>query len=176
VTQAARADGTISLPKGGGALQAIGEAFTADLHTGTGNVRVPLGIPPGRNGLTPALDLAYSSGHGQSPFCLGWRVSVSEIARKTAKGVPTYDDTRDVFMLSEADELVAVRSAPTETHYRPATEGNFARIVHDRSGGSNRWRVLARDGTVSHYEAALVDPSNQAALADPSSASRIFAW
>ncbi len=32
----------ISLPKGGGALHGIGEKFSPDLHTGTGNITVPI--------------------------------------------------------------------------------------------------------------------------------------
>ncbi len=43
----------ISLPKGGGALHGIGEKFSPDLHTGTGNFTVPIALPPGRNGFQP---------------------------------------------------------------------------------------------------------------------------
>jgi len=43
----------ISLPKGGGALSGIGETFQPDLQTGTGNLTVPIELPPGRNGLAP---------------------------------------------------------------------------------------------------------------------------
>ena len=32
----------IALPKGGGALSGIGEKFSPDLHTGTGNFSVPI--------------------------------------------------------------------------------------------------------------------------------------
>jgi hypothetical protein len=32
---------TISIPQGGGALQGIGETFSPDLHTGTGNFSLP---------------------------------------------------------------------------------------------------------------------------------------
>jgi len=52
----------ISLPKGGGALNGIGEKFGPDLHTGTGNFTVPIAIPPGRNGFQPELNLVYSTG------------------------------------------------------------------------------------------------------------------
>jgi hypothetical protein len=45
----------ITLPSGGGALQGIGETFSPDLFTGTGNFTVPLGLPPGRNGFQPQL-------------------------------------------------------------------------------------------------------------------------
>ena len=53
---------TIALPKGGGALHGIGEKFSPDLHTGTGNFSVPIAVPPGRNGFQPQLNLVYSTG------------------------------------------------------------------------------------------------------------------
>ena len=53
----------ISLPQGGGALNAIGETFNPDLQTGTGNLTVPIELPPGRNGLSPKLSLDYSTGN-----------------------------------------------------------------------------------------------------------------
>jgi hypothetical protein len=66
----------ISLPNGGGALQGIGETFAPDLFTGTGNFTVPIALPPGRNGFQPELSLVYSTGNGNSPFGLGWSLSV----------------------------------------------------------------------------------------------------
>ena len=36
----------ISLPKGGGAQHGLGEKFSPDLHTGTGNFTVPIALPP----------------------------------------------------------------------------------------------------------------------------------
>ncbi len=52
---------TISTPQGGGALHGIGETFSPDLHTGTGNFTVPIAMPPGRNGFQPQLSLIYST-------------------------------------------------------------------------------------------------------------------
>lgn len=90
----------ISLPKGGGALSGIGETFSPDLFTGTGNFTVPLSLPPGRNGFQPELKLVYSTGNGNGPFGLDWSLSVPGVSRKTAKGVPVYDNTKDTFVLS----------------------------------------------------------------------------
>ena len=73
-----------SLPSGGGALQGMGEKFAPDLHTGTGNFTVPISLPAGRNGFQPELSLVYSSGYGNSPFGLGWSMSVPSISRKTS--------------------------------------------------------------------------------------------
>src|SRR5215470_18616420 len=105
---------TIALPKGGGALHGIGEKFSPDLHTGTGNFTVPIALPPGRNGFQPQLNLVYSTGNGNGPFGLGWSLGVPGITRKTAKGIPRYRDQaaaladRDTFILSGAEDLVFV--------------------------------------------------------------------
>src|SRR5216117_4362949 len=102
----------ISLPKGGGALHGIGEKFSPDLQTGTGNFTVPIALPPGRNGFQPQLNLVYSTGNGNGIFGLGWSLSVPGVARMTSKGIPEYkdggdafDSGRDVFILSGAEDL-----------------------------------------------------------------------
>jgi hypothetical protein len=92
--------GTAELPKGGGAVRGLGEKFAPDLHTGTGACSVPIDLPPGRAGLQPSLTLAYNSGSGNGPFGLGWSLGVPGITRQTSRGLPTYDDERDVFVLS----------------------------------------------------------------------------
>src|SRR5215210_38540 len=137
----------ISSPKGGGALQGIGEKFSPDLHTGTGNFTVPITLPPGRNGFQPQLKLVYSTGNGNGAFGLGWTLSVPGVGRKTSEGIPVYDDSKDTFVLSGAEDLVPVPGAPDgATRYRPRTEGLFARIDHHRSALDNYWEVRSKDG------------------------------
>ena len=75
----------ISLPKGGGAMSGIGEKFSAELHTGTGNFTIPIALPPGRSGFQPHLNLGYSTGNGNGPFGLGWSASIPGISRKVAR-------------------------------------------------------------------------------------------
>lgn len=118
----------ISLPKGGGALNGIGEKFSPDLHTGTGNFTVPIAVPSGRNGFQPQLNLVYSTGNGNGVFGLGWGLSIPGVSRQTSKGIPRYDDAKDVFVLSGAEDLVAVEQQPGVTRYQPRTEGLFAKI------------------------------------------------
>src|SRR6266516_6028280 len=102
----------ISLPQGGGALKGIGEKFSPDLHTGTGNFTVPIALPPGRNGFQPQLSLVYSTGNGNGPFGLGWSLSIPGVSRKTSHGVPRYQDSaphldeHDTFILSGTEDLV----------------------------------------------------------------------
>lgn len=174
-------DQVISLPKGGGALKGIGEKFSPDLFTGTGNFSVPITVPPGRNGFQPELTLAYSTGHGNGPLGLGWALSIPGISRKTAKGVPKYDDEADIFILSGAEDLVPVEHAEGITRYRPRTEGLFARIERHHANGTHYWKVFSKDGLTSEYgtepflqnAAASGEPNR---IADPNNRSKIFAW
>src|SRR6266516_2393564 len=183
----------ISLPQGGGALKGIGEKFSPDLHTGTGNFTVPIAFPPGRNGFQPQLSLVYSTGNGNGPFGLGWSLSVPGVSRKTSKGVPQYkdggdafDSERDVFILSGAEDLVPVPVEPSAVYeaYAPRTEGLFARIRHHRTVQptlNDYWSVDSRDGLVSTYgtpRPATADPTwrDLAIIANPDDATHIFAW
>jgi len=95
----------ISHPHGGGAIKGLGDSFSPDLHTGTGNLSVPIAIPPARNKLQPDLSLVYSTGHGNGPFGLGWALSIPRIARDTSNGIPIYSDVDDVFLLSRTERL-----------------------------------------------------------------------
>src|SRR3989440_10414136 len=134
----------ISLPKGGGAMHGIGEKFSPDLHTGTGNFTVPITLPPGRNGFQPQLNLVYSTGTGNGPFGLGWSLSIPGVSRKTSKGVPRYDDAQDTFILSGAEDLVPVAGGSGARRYRLRTEGLFAHIDHYRDAQNDYWKVRSK--------------------------------
>jgi RHS repeat-associated protein len=167
----------ISLPKGGGALQGIGEKFAPDLHTGTGNFTVPIALPPGRNGFQPQLSLVYSTGNGNGSFGLGWSLSVPGVSRKTSQGIPRYDDTRDTFVLSGAEDLVPVPGGSAgATRYRPRTEGLFARIERRLDAKNDYWEVRSKDGLISHYGTPEMRSHDDAAVADPTDRTKVFAW
>ncbi|HEU5423279.1 MAG TPA: SpvB/TcaC N-terminal domain-containing protein, partial [Nitrolancea sp.] len=180
-TKAATSSPAIALPKGGGALTGIGETFSPDLHTGTGNFSVPIALPPGRHGFQPELSLRYSSGSGNGPFGLGWGLNMPSISRKTSRGLPRYDEAIDTFIFAGAEDLVPVASMPTCTYYRPRTEGLFARIMHVHSADDNYWEVRTTDGRVDLYgtprpttaPATWRDP---ASVADPDRPEHIFTW
>lgn len=170
----------ISLPRGGGAVRGIGETFTADAQTGTGNHTIPLVVPDGRRGIAPSLQLAYSTGSGNGHLGLGWTLSVPGISRKTSRGAPSYDDDRDVFVLSGAEDLIVVGPVADGIRYRPRTESGFATIVHHSGDGQDHWTVTGTDGLMSRYgsvrppdAAGWHDP---ATIIDPDAAHHVFAW
>ncbi|MDN3249777.1 MULTISPECIES: SpvB/TcaC N-terminal domain-containing protein [unclassified Streptomyces] len=171
----------ITQPSGGGAVQGLGETFTPDLHTGTGNFTVPLAIPPGRKGFQPQLSLVYSTGNGNGPFGWGWSLGLPGISRQTSRGVPLYRP-EGPFVLSSAEELVAVSgSRPSRVRFRPRTEGLFARIDHAAGPTGDYWEVIGKDGTSSWYgtplpAAAPTNWSDPAVVADPEHRDHVFAW
>jgi hypothetical protein len=102
-----------SLPEGGGAIHGVGEKFSANPVTGAASLQIPLAIGPGRAAFQPDLALSYDSGACNGPFGHGFHLSVPQIARKTDKGLPRYEDRvdSDVFLLSGAEGLVPKRLA-----------------------------------------------------------------
>jgi Salmonella virulence plasmid 65kDa B protein len=113
---------------------------------------VPRSLPAGRNGFQPHLDLVYSTGYGNGSFGLGWTLSVPGIiSEPIRKGVPHYDDQRDLFVLSgRGPGLPPVKSA-SATPYRPRTEGLFARIHRHHDRENDYWQVETKDGLRSEY-------------------------
>ena len=83
---------TVSLPKGPGSIEGLGESFQPMLNTGTARYSVKMKLPAGVNGHTPAVSLSYDSGHGDSPLGIGWSFEPGSVSRQTDKGIPRYVD------------------------------------------------------------------------------------
>jgi hypothetical protein len=159
-------DRVLALPKGGGAQQAIGETFTPDLFTGTGNASIALLLPPGRNGLAPSLSLNYSSGNGNGLFGVGWTIAIPQVVRRTVQGVPRYDEN-DQF-IAGGDTLVP----RGDGSFVPRTDAQFSRI--DRCG--ENWRIRTREGDTSSFGDHGPGVDEVGVIADPAKPERIFAW
>jgi RHS repeat-associated protein len=175
----------ISLPKGGGALRGLGEKFATNPVTGTASLSVPIAVAPGRSGFQPQLTLSYDSGAGNGPFGFGWHLDLAQITRKTSLGLPRYADEydSDTFIISGAEDLVPVRTAPVQRvlgpdafsvrRYRPRIEADFTRIerwTHAQTGRCH-WRTISRDNVTTIYGF-----DEAARIADPQDATRIFSW
>jgi RHS repeat-associated protein len=182
---------SITLPKGGGAIQGIDEKLSVNQATGTASMTVGVFTSPARQGFGLKLALNYDSGAGNGPFGLGWTLGAPAITRKTSKGLPRYADAddSDVFMLAGTEDLVPLLdesgAAPTTSPsqvgsqtfevraYRPRVEGGFARIERwtDSASGDVHWRTVSATNVTNLYGQ---DPASR--IADPADPSRIFSW
>ncbi len=183
----------LSLPKGGGAVQGIGEKFAANPVAGSGHLAVPVYTSPGRAGFGPELTLTYDSGSGNGPFGFGWSLSLPAISRKTDKGLPQYQEESDVFLLSGAEDLVPSlietggqwqrEVLPSRTsfgkeyeihRYRPRVEGLFVRIERWRNTSDPAdtfWRSISKDNATTWY-----GKTAESRVSDPNEPQRIFSW
>ena len=123
----------LELPKGGGAVQGIGETFQPNAFSGTGSYTIPFPLTPAR-GFEPQLALSYTSGAGNSAFGIGFSMALPKISIRTEKGLPKYDGS-DTY-IADTGELVPKSRAPyvdgtyLVKEYFPRTEGSFALIQH----------------------------------------------
>ena len=168
----------ISLPSGPGSIQGLGESFQPQLNSGSGSYQVPLRLPGGTGGKTPALALVYNSGSGNGTVGLGWSLSgASSIRRNTDKGVPRYvdgpngtDDDHDG-RIDNAEELDTYTGANGEElvpladgSFRAENESGFVRYARSGEG----WEARFPDG-----ERLLYGQSAQTRVEDNG---RILAW
>jgi hypothetical protein len=153
---------------------------------------IPIATSPGRSGFGPELSLAYDSGAGNGPFGFGWSLSLPSIVRKTAKGLPRYQDASesDVFILSGAEDLVPlldddgsrweenrdnIDGKDYRIHrYRPRIEGLFARIErweNTADPADVHWRSISKNNILTIY-----GKNENSHIADPEDPRRIFSW
>ena len=170
----------VSLPKGGGAIQGIGETFQASEFTGTASLSIPIGTSSCR-GFEPKISVDYSSGSGNGSFGLGFNLSIPKISGKTSKGLPKYDRS-DTFLLFNGDDLVPFPEGSREAiankinytviSYRPRTEGLFATIEQwIAPGGDSYWRIVSGDNVTS-----IFGNTENSRIFDPENPNHIFEW
>ncbi|WAZ26808.1 FG-GAP-like repeat-containing protein [Streptomyces cinnabarinus] len=129
--------GQVALPAAGGGVAPLGDRFQPDLVRGSGSYAVSLPCPKGPNDLRPTPSLTYSTGSGNGPFGLGWRLEPLRIERRTDRGRPAYTDS-DEFTLGGADVLVHVGGGV----YRPRTDTQHWRIERLPGADPTRgWRI-----------------------------------
>lgn len=154
-----------SLPKGGGAIQGMGESLGTPGPSGMASMSLPLPISAGRD-FAPALGLSYSSSAGNGVFGMGWSCGVMTVSRRTNHGVPQYTD-QDEFLGPDGEVLVPALSTTedpnprvsnvygakpleqdyTVTRYLPRIETGGDRIEHWLGAdGGEFWLVHDRGG------------------------------
>ncbi|MCP4416780.1 MAG: hypothetical protein GY805_09165 [Chloroflexi bacterium] len=171
----------LTIPKGGGAIEGIGQTFEANLFTGSATLSIPISTTPCR-GFEPHLSLQYSSGAGNGPFGLGFSLSPPRIARKTSKGQPRYDN--DDSFIWFGDDIVPVDGSTTYypnqaqpqykvVQYRSRTDTSFARIEHwlDLTSNEIYWRITDKNNVTDVF-----GKSNNARIVNPIDNGQVFAW
>src|SRR5262249_55875335 len=83
---------SISLPKGPGSIEGLGESFQPSLNTGTAKYSIGLKLPPGVAGFAPSLSLSYEGGGGNGPLGFGWGLPTAFVQRRSDHGIPTYGE------------------------------------------------------------------------------------
>ncbi|NET62463.1 MAG: hypothetical protein F6K47_42120 [Symploca sp. SIO2E6] len=173
----------MDLPKGGGAIEGIGEKFEANGFTGTSTLSLPIYASPCRD-FAPSLSLSYSSGGGNGCFGMGWSPSLAKISRKTSKGLPHYN-SKDTFLYGGEDLVTIagrIRIVPlngifyTVQQYYVRTESSFDLIEYwqvpeGTTGSHSFWKI-----THANHMISIFGKRTQGIIADPSSPNKIFEW
>jgi len=179
----------ISVPKGPGTIQGMGESFSAQASTGIATFSVPFALSAARGGAQPSLGLGYSSSSGNGLAGIGWDVGVPYIARQTDRGLPKYRDQgtwhaeQDRFVYNGGQELVPVATLlsgetlpawpePGWQYFRPRVEGSYLRFFWNPT--MQLWRVQDKAGVV--LELGVVGSERDALQADPAEPTHVFRW
>ncbi|HEX6275113.1 MAG TPA: SpvB/TcaC N-terminal domain-containing protein, partial [Polyangiaceae bacterium] len=191
---------SISVPKGAGKLDGMGESFSAQLSTGVASFSVPFAIPAARGGAQASLGLSYSSGSGPGLAGMGFSVGVPFIARQTDRGLPGYDDratfhpAQDRFVFNGGQELVPICTVTTSLgcsgalageqmpawsaghqYFRPRVEGSFLRFFW--APNHRTWRVQDKSGVTMELGVPLDGSNDTAGLeVNPDEPREIYKW
>ncbi|HVV71653.1 MAG TPA: toxin TcdB middle/N-terminal domain-containing protein, partial [Verrucomicrobiae bacterium] len=135
---------TISVPKGPGSIEGLGESFQPTLNTGTAKYAIGLKLPPGTARHAPSLGLNYEGGGANGPLGYGWSLPIPSIQRRTDHGIPTYGQDvgfprQDTFINEMKEELVP----QTNGYYFCQNEGAFIRY----QPLAGHWEATLPNGT-----------------------------
>ncbi|MGB2984772.1 MAG: SpvB/TcaC N-terminal domain-containing protein [Phycisphaerae bacterium] len=158
----------ISRPSGPGSLEGLGDSFQPALNTGMAQYTLPIALPDGIAGFTPALALSYDAGRGFGVTGMGWSIGPGCIRRQTDEGLPRYgeapdgEDIPDRFLGMEGEELVPLQGG----HYLAKVEKLFIRYA--RVG--QHWQAHTKSGVLLEFG---LTPSARVTSPD---GTKTFAW
>jgi RHS repeat-associated protein len=122
--------------------------------SGDNRLGYPIEVPPGRNGMQPALSVGYSSSSGNGWLGMGWDLAPPMITIDTRWGVPRYlPNLESETYLLNGEQLTpvahrgALKARTVEKSFHTRVEGAFARIVRHGNGPQNyTWEVTDKAG------------------------------
>lgn len=156
-----------------GSTKGLGHNLHIGEFSGTALYDYPIALPPGRNGLTPSIQISYNSQDSSLDNILGyqWNLNTYFIKRANKKGVEKLYSEKD-FVASTpvgAGELIATQLTNGQYgHYGQKTDNSFAKYEYKDDGS---WLVTDKQGT--QYKFGSTDEGRQF---DPDDSSRIYQW
>ncbi|QNR24556.1 SpvB/TcaC N-terminal domain-containing protein [Croceimicrobium hydrocarbonivorans] len=167
----------ISIPKGGGAIQSIGDTFQPNRFTGTGSFSIPIPLAKSR-GFEPELSINYNSGSGNGIFGLGFSISIPKISIRTSLGIPKYDG-HDNYLFNGQELVKSDKAVYQDSNgfnvceYFLRVEGPFSLIKHHvkPDNSSSYWEVIN-----SSNQSSLFGTSQDCCIYNPDQPYQIFEW
>ncbi|HEY0986863.1 MAG TPA: FG-GAP-like repeat-containing protein [Kofleriaceae bacterium] len=151
----------LKLPSGPSSIRGLADEPAVDPIYAQVSHSVPIELPAGRGGLTPALAISYSGALGNGPLGIGWALATVKIERSLRLGVPRYDDGDELVISGVGSgRLVAIGGG----EYRVEGMGQTVRVRKVGDG------FEVDDGSGVHYR---LGATAQARHAD---AARTRAW
>jgi RHS repeat-associated protein len=160
-------------------------------NLGDARLGYPIELPPGRNGMQPALAVQYNSAGGNGWMGMGWDIPMQSIGIDTRWGVPRYglDENGNYTNLEtetyvlDGEQLTPVahrgelKPRTAEKVFHTRVEGQFRRIIRHGNHPTNYWwEVTDKNGTRFFYGGRPESGIDQnAILADPAKGN-VFRW
>ncbi|MGE5529057.1 MAG: SpvB/TcaC N-terminal domain-containing protein, partial [Patescibacteria group bacterium] len=117
------------------------------LFTGDIDYKYPINVPPGTAGMQPNLFLQYTGGGGSGWLGYKWELGgINYITRNEGKGTPTYDNTKDEFVLVLDGTTHELVKEPNTEHYHSRV---FAGLRATFDGYA--WEVRTGDGRIYRF-------------------------
>ncbi len=151
----------------GAAASLLTPVINVSSFTGAATARIPIVVPPGRNGLAPRLSLNYISQQKNGWIGVGWSLDAGSIRRSIKQGVNYDADEYVVFKDGRTAELIP-RTDWGTNYYGAKIEGEFTKYENKQDNG---WEVTAKDGTKFFYGTTAASRQT-----DPDASSRVFNW
>jgi len=144
---------TVKIPDGPGSVRGLSDEASASVFSGQISYSVPIDLPKGPAGFTPALSLVYSGDLGNGPIGIGWSIGSIAIRRSLRHGVPAYDgsDELELTGIGLPGRLVAIGNG----EYRVEGQGNTIKVV----ATGNRFDLI--DGNGTRYALGVTSASRE---------------
>ena len=143
--------------------------------TGALGYKIPIVVPPGRNGIAPNLALTYSSQARNGLAGIGWTIDLGSIQRNTKYGLDytnNYGPFPYPFVAAINGSTSDLTYNSTWGCFESVVEGAFSKYCKtDVSTTYSYWTVYAKDGTKYSYGSTSASRQD-----DPADSSKVFKW